>query len=187
MLSMKKRQTYKSYISYVDWSVVCVYPLLRSHVVERSCGGNKNKIVYTGFAVKLQHEDCTVYTVHSMWNEHHDYFRQNIFCASSFGSTHFRIWLPLWLPSLFWGGTEREEGEGEKREEMQKKKKNHHRQQGGPFWFPGTRCFVSLGSDEAHGTQVLARWWRMWLPLTCLEAAILHTWLRICRWGLPNA
>lgn len=34
-------EIYKSYISYIDRSVVCIYPLLRCHVVERPCGGNK--------------------------------------------------------------------------------------------------------------------------------------------------
>lgn len=37
-----------AYISHVDRSVVCIYPLLRSHVVERPCEENKYLISTSG-------------------------------------------------------------------------------------------------------------------------------------------
>lgn len=151
-----KIQTCWSYISYIDRSVVCVYPLLRSHVVERSCGGNNDKTVC------MWCKDCRLHrgSLHVTWTQWL-FSPRHLFVArvSETGS-------PLTAP-LFWQGTEGKERVGEMHEEKHRGRKDTTGSRGGPFWFSATHCFVSLGSDEAHGTQVLARWWRMWLPLTC--------------------
>lgn len=95
------RNTNKAYISYIDRSVVCIYPLLRSHVVERPCEEMKYLISTSGYlGLKEGMHRCT--------------------------------------------------DTGDK-------------YTGGPFWSSESCCLVSLGRDEAHGTQVLSR--RGWLIL----------------------
>lgn len=47
------RNTNKAYVSYIDRSVVCIYPLLRSHVVERPCEENKYSITTSGYSGSL--------------------------------------------------------------------------------------------------------------------------------------
>lgn len=49
------------YISNIDRPVVCVYPLLGSHVVERSCGGNR----LCPLLLHMQHRERAVYMSHA--------------------------------------------------------------------------------------------------------------------------
>lgn len=128
MLIMKKK-TKKSYISYIDWSVVCIYPLLRSHVVERSCEQNKHdcKQCFCTRSIKNAPytQGVTPFEINTMIT------RIKIALSASFDSTYLRIW----LPSDCISGLKRnqEEGrEGWKAWGDAQRQKNCHRQQEDP-------------------------------------------------------
>lgn len=96
---------YRSYISYIDRSVVCVYPLLRSHVVKRCCGENKN--CFCPCDVKDLHR-CSPQVKRTLITS------TNIFLASSL-TIHLSECGSPQTTSLFWGGAMRGRRRGRKR------------------------------------------------------------------------
>lgn len=116
MLIMKKK-TKKSYISYIDWSVVCIYPLLRSHVVERSCEQNKHDCKQCFCTRSIKNAPYTQGVKLTQWLLASKSLYHHLLIAhiSESGS-------PL-IASLVWRGTKRKEEKGEKHEEMHRGRK----------------------------------------------------------------
>lgn len=139
---MMKIQTRRSYISYIDWSVVCIYPLLRSHVVERSCRGNNDK------TVGMWNKDCGLHRGVSPCSVN----MMIIFTKKHFFVAHISetsVVPPPPTVSLFWEGTEGK-GEWDTRGEAQRQK-GHHRQSWRTLL---VRCDSLL--------RLIGQWWGTW-------------------------
>lgn len=150
---MKKRQIYKSYISYIDWSVVCIYPLLRGHVVERSCGGNKT-IIHAAFVHAIYALSTHVVTTGKRKSFHRHIMISCIFLDN----TYLRVWLPSDCISVL-RGNQKKKKEGERDEDMHRGRKSPQAARRTLLVLWGSLLrLIGQWWGTCEVSQVLARW-----------------------------